>query len=242
MVVLRARRFVSAATLVATICLSVSDNARASAEDDPLLFMAILDQMEMRDVGDDNTFSWDAQGWFGQDLRKLWFKTEGERTEGETDEAELQFLYSKAIARYWEIQVGVRHDFEPSPSQSWAVIGVQGLAPYFFETDIALFIGESGRTALRFESEYELLLTQRLILTAEIEVNFYGQDDAKVGVGSGLSDIEAGIRLRYEIRRQFAPYIGVSWSKLFGNTADFAKIAGQDTSESQLVIGLRAWF
>jgi len=231
-----------AATLCVAVCLSVSNDARAGAEDDPLLFMAILDQMEMRDAGDDNTFSWDAQGWFGQDLRKLWFKTEGERTEGNTNEAEFQFLYSNAIARYWELQLGVRHDFEPSPSQSWAVIGVEGLAPYFFETGIALFVGDSGRTAFRFESEYELLLTQRLILTPEIEVNFYGQDDVDVGIGSGLSDLEVGLRLRYEFRREFATYIGVNWLKLFGNTADFAKTAGQDTFESQLVIGIRAWF
>ncbi len=231
-----------AATLCVAVCLSVSKDARAGAEDDPLLFMAILDQMEMRDAGDDNTFSWDAQGWFGQDLRKLWFKTEGERTGGNTNEAEFQFLYSKAIARYWELQLGVRHDFEPSPSRSWAVIGVQGLAPYFFETDIALFVGDSGRTAFRFESEYELLLTQRLILTPEIEVNFYGQNDAEVGVGSGLSDLELGLRLRYEIRREFAPYIGVNWSKLFGKTKDIARIAGDSTSEAQLVIGFRAWF
>ncbi len=242
MVIRRARRFVTAATLVVAICLSVSNNARASAEDDPLLLMGIVDQLEMRDTSGDNTFSWDAQGWFGQDLRKLWFKTEGERAGGSTNEAEFQFLYSKAIARYWELQLGVRNDFEPSANLSWAVIGVQGLAPYFFETDIAFFVGESGRTALRFESEYELLLTQRLILTPEIEVNFYGQDDAAVGIGSGLSDLELGLRLRYEIRREFAPYIGVNWSKLFGTTKDFARIAGESTSEAQLVIGIRVWF
>ena len=242
MVILRVRRIVSYATLVVAIFLSVSEDARASAEDDPVLFMAVLDQFELRDADDDNTFSWDVQGWFGQDLRKLWFKTEGERAGGNTNEAEFQFLYSKAIARYWELQLGVRHDFEPSPSQSWAVIGVQGLAPYFFETDVALFIGDSGRTALRFESEYELLLTQRLILTPEIEVNFYGQDDADIGLGSGLSDLELGLRLRYEIRREFAPYIGINWSKLFGNTKDFARSAGESSSEAQLVIGLRVWF
>jgi len=242
MVIRRARRFVSAATLFVAICLSVSDNARASAEDDPLLLMGILDQLEMRDPSGDNTLSWDGQGWIGKDLQKLWIKAEGERTGGNTNEVELQLLYSKAIARYWEFQVGVRHDFEPSPSRSWAAIGVQGLAPYFFETDAALFIGDSGRTALRLESEYELLLTQRLILTPDIEVNFYGQDDAVVGVGSGLSDLEVGLRLRYEIRREFALYIGVNWSKLFGNTADFARIAGEKSSETQLVIGLRAWF
>jgi copper resistance protein B len=237
-----AHKFVLAATVLVATCLSVSDDAIAAAADDPLLPMGILDQLEMRDVAGDNTFSWDAQGWFGKDLRKLWFKTDGERTGGNTDEAELQFLYSKAIARYWEFQLGVRHDFEPSPSRSWAAIGIQGLAPYFFETDIAFFVGDSGRTALRLESEYELLFTQRLILTPEIEINLYGQDDAKLGIGSGLSDIELGLRLRYEIRREFAPYIGVNWSKLYGNTADFARVAGQDTSEAQWVIGLRAWF
>lgn len=236
------RKFVLAATLLAAACLSVADNARASAEDDPLLLMGILDQLEVRDTSGDNTLSWSAQGWMGKDLRKLWFKAEGERAGGETDEAEVQFLYSKAFARYWDLQFGVRHDFEPSPSRSWAVIGVQGLAPYFFETDIALFVGDSGRTALRFESEYELLLTQRLILTPDIEVNFYGQDDVDIGIGSGLSDLELGLRLRYEIRREFAPYIGVNWSKLFGKTKDFATIAGDSTSEAQLVIGLRAWF
>ncbi len=237
-----AHNFAFAAILAAALCLSVSDDARADMEDDPLLLMVMLDQIETRDVGGDNTLSWDGQGWLGKDLHKIWFKTGGERTGGSTDEAELQFLYSKAIARYWDFQLGVRHDFKPSPSRSWAVIGVQGLAPYFFETDAALFVGDSGRTALRLESEYELLFTQRLILTPEIEVNFYGQDDVDIGIGSGLSDLEIGLRLRYEIRREFAPYIGVNWSRLFGNTADFARIAGEKSSETQLVIGLRAWF
>ena len=238
----KARNFPSAAMLVAAICLSVTDDARADAADDPLLLTVILDQIEIRDVGGDNSLSWDGQGWLGRDLRKIWFKTDGERSAGNTDDAEFQFLYSKAIARYWDFQLGVRQDFEPSPSRSWAAIGLQGLAPYFFDIDAAAFIGESGRTALRFEAEYELLLTQRLILTPDIEINLYGQNDADVGIGSGLSDIEAGLRLRYEVRREFAPYIGVNWSRLFGNTADFARTAGRDTSETQLVIGLRAWF
>ena len=234
--------FASAAILAAVIFLSVSDDARAEAADDPLLLTVILDQLEMRDVGGDNALSWDGQGWLGRDLRKIWLKTDGERAAGNTEEAELQFLYSKAVARYWDIQVGMRHDFEPSPSRSWAAIGFKGLAPYFFDIDAAAFIGESGRTALRFEAEYELLLTQRLILTPDIEINLYGQNDPDVGIGSGLSEIEAGLRLRYEIRREFAPYFGVNWSRMFGSTADFAKIAGRDTSEAQLVIGLRTWF
>jgi len=216
--------------------------ARADAGDDPVLTKVMLDQLEVRDVGSDNENVWDGQVWIGKDLTKLWIKSEGERTSSKTDEAELQLLYSKAVATYWDFQVGVRHDFEPSPSRSWAAVGFKGLAPYFFDVDAAAFIGESGRTALRFEAEYELLLTQRLIFTPDIEINLYSRNDPDVGIGSGLSDIEAGLRLRYEFRREFAPYIGINWSRLFGNTADFAIIAGKDTSEAQLVIGLRAWF
>ena len=237
-----AHNFAFAAILAAAICLSVSDNARADMEDDPLLLTVILDQIETRDAGGDNTLSWDGQGWLGKDLHKIWFKTDGERAGGSTDEAELQFLYSKAVARYWDFQLGVRNDFKPSPSRSWAAIGFKGLAPYFFDIDAAAFVGESGRVALRFEAVYELLLTQRLILTPDIEINLYGQNDPDVGIGAGLSDLEAGLRLRYEFRREFAPYIGINWSRLFGNTADFARIAGEKSSETQLVIGLRAWF
>ncbi|MEE8487411.1 MAG: copper resistance protein B [Gemmatimonadota bacterium] len=237
-----AHNFAFAAILAAAVCLSVADDARADMEDDPLLLTVLLDQIEARDAGGDDTLSWDVQGWLGKDLRKIWFKADGERSAGSTDEAELQFLYSKAIARYWDFQLGVRHDFKPSPSRSWAVIGLKGLAPYFFDIDAAAFIGESGRVALRFEAEYEMLLTQRLILSPEIEINLYGQNDPDAGTGSGLSDIEVGLRLRYEFRREFAPYVGVNWTRLFGNSADLARITAQDTSEAQLVIGLRAWF
>ncbi len=238
----KAREFAITTILAAAIWLSFAGDATADAIDDPLLLTVIFDQVEMRDATGDDTFSWDVEGWLGKDLDKFWFKTKGERTGGNTDDAELQFLYTKAIDRYWDFQLGVRYDFEPSPSRSWAVIGVKGLAPYFFDIDAALFIGESGRTAFRFEAEYELLLTQRLILTPDIEISLYGKNDPMTGIGSGLSDIEAGLRLRYEIRREFAPYIGINWSRLFGNTADFARTAGESTSETQLVIGLRAWF
>jgi len=151
-------------------------------------------------------------------------------------------LYSQAVATYWDFQLGLRKDFKPTPDRSWVVIGFQGLAPYFFEVDTALFVGESGRTALRFEVEYELLFTQRLILTPDIEINFYGQSDEDNGVGSGLSEVEVGLRLRYEIRREFAPYVGVNWFKQYGNTADFAKNSGENVDDAQWVLGVRAWF
>lgn len=238
----RMRGFLSTAYVVLFVFVCGLDDVRAAAEDDPLLLMVLFDEVEIRDAAGANVFSWNGQGWIGKDLTKFWFKFEGERAGGTNEEAEMQFLYSKAIGTYWDIQVGVRHDFDPSPSRTWAAIGVQGLAPYFFETDVALFIGDSGRTALRFEIEYEVLLTQRLILTPGFEVNFFGKDDLEVGIGSGLSSLELGLRLRYEIRREIAPYVGVNWSKLIGKTSDFADVAGEETSEVQLVLGLRAWF
>jgi copper resistance protein B len=229
-------------TLIAVWVVLLASEVRADAEDDPILAKLMLNQLESRGVGSDSVDSWDAEAWIGKDLTKLWMKSEGERAFGRTEDAELQFLYSRAMATYWDFQLGVRHDFQPSPSRTWAAIGFKGLAPYFFEIDAALFIGDSGRTALRFEAEYELLLTQRLVLTPEIEANLHGKDDPAIGIGSGLSDIEAGLRLRFEIRREFAPYIGVNWSRLFGNTADFAITDGESTSDTQFTIGLRAWF
>ena len=228
--------------LSTSLLLSYVSPVLADGKDDPLLTKVLIDRFEKRNTDGSDPWVLEGQAWIGKDLQKLWIKAEVEKVNSETEEAELQALYSHAIAPYWDLQFGLRQDFQPSPSRSWAVFGIQGLAPYFFEVDTALFIGESGRSGLRFEAEYELLFTQRLILTPEIEVNFYGKNDKALGIGSGLSDVEAGLRLRYEIRREFAPYIGVNWNKSFGNTADFARDEGQDTDDLQWVIGLRAWF
>jgi len=228
--------------LTVSLLLGSVTSALAGSKDDPLLTKALIDELEVRYADEADPWVLNGQAWVGKDLQKLWFKAEMERADGETEEAELQALYSQAIAPFWDVQFGLRQDFQPTPSRSWGVIGLQGLAPYFFEIDTALFIGESGRSALRLEAEYELLFTQRLILTPEIEINFYGQNDVDLGIGSGLSDIETGLRLRYEIRREFAPYIGVIWNKSFGNTADFARNEGKDTDDLLWVIGVRAWF
>ncbi|HEY8568716.1 copper resistance protein B [Microbulbifer sp.] len=206
-----------------------------------LLTKVMIDQLEAREH---NGSALEGSLWFGSDFNKLWLKTEVEREDGETTDSELQALYSRAVAPYWDLQVGVRHDFklEGGDSKNWAAIGFNGLAPYFFEVDSALFLGEDGDSAFRLEAEYELLFTQQWILSPEIEMNFYGQNDPDTHTGSGLSDIEAGLRLRYEFTPQFAPYIGVNYEKKFGNTADFVRMEGEDTSETTWVIGLHAWF
>jgi copper resistance protein B len=213
----------------------------AGGNDDPLLAKVMLDQLE-RGVDPQEATQFSAQAWLGYDLNKLWLKTEGEYLNSDEQDLEIQALYSRPIAPYWDIQLGVKTDIKPSPTRNWAVIGVQGLAPYFFDIDAALFVSEEGRTAMRLSAEYELLITQQLILSPEIEVNLFAKNDAELGIGSGVSDVSAGLRLRYEIIREFAPYIGVDWRKKFGNTADYARNEGDDTQETQLVIGFKAWF
>ncbi len=212
-------------------------------EDDPLLAKVMINQLETRltDFSDPVAVV-DTQAWLGKDLNKLWLKTKIEFDGEGVEEAELQTLYSRAIAPYWDIQMGWRTDIRPEPNRNWAVIGFQGLAPYWFEIEANVFIGDDGRTAARLEAEYELLLTQRLILTPEFEVNVHGKDDAATGTGAGISDLELGLRLRYEIRREFAPYIGVNWVKKFGQTARFAREDGTGTNEAQFVAGVRIWF
>ena len=227
--------------LAALASLSLPAGA-GNMEDNPTLVMLRLNQFEWRVADGDDTLVWDAQGWIGRDLNKLWMKTEGEYADDGFDEAEVQLLYSRAVTRYWDIQLGWRGDIRPQPDRNWLAFGFQGLAPYFFESDIAFFVGDNGRTAARMEFEYELLFTQRLILTPEIELNFYGKDDPEVGVGSGLSELEAGLRLRYEIRREFAPYLGVNWWGVYGDTADFTRAAGGTTRDTRFLIGIRAWF
>lgn len=210
--------------------------------DDPVMTMVRIDQLEIRTVEGSDPLVWDAEGWVGKDLHKLWIKTEGEYVGSRTEEAELQALYSRAFAPFWDVQLGWRRDIRPVPERDWLAFGLKGLAPYFFDIDAALFIGESGRTSARLQAEYEVMLTQRLILVPEIELNLYGKDDPAVDIGSGLANIEAGLRLRYEIRREFAPYIGLNWIRLYGDTADFARSGGEDTDDIQFVFGARAWF
>ena len=201
------------------------------------------DRFEYQLNDDNNKRVWDAQGWVGGDYNKLWLKTEGEGVPGRTwESAEVQALYSRTISPFWDVQLGVRHDFRPDPDRTFGVLGVQGLAPYWFEVDTAFFAGEQGDVRWRGEFEYELLLTQKLVLQPRLEINASFDDVPEHGLGSGLNDTEMGLRLRYEIRREIAPYIGVSWARKYGDTADFAEAEGESTSTVSFVMGIRAWF
>ncbi|HXI88144.1 MAG TPA: copper resistance protein B [Parvularculaceae bacterium] len=184
-----------------------------------------------------------GEAWWGSDRDKLWIKTETEY-EFEANrfrEAEVQALWSRAISRYFDLQTGIRRNFESGGARTYGVLGIEGLAPYWFDIDAAMFVSSRGDISARFESEYELLLTQRLVLQPRVELNFAAQNVEELRVGSGLSTAEAGLRLRYEIRRQFAPYIGVSWQRSVGKTADFARADGVDPGGVSFVAGLRLW-
>lgn len=185
----------------------------------------------------------DGEAWFGEDINRLTLKSEGEGSFGSgVDSAEVQVLYSRALDPYWNLQAGVRQDFQPGPARTYATIGIEGVAPYWFDVEGALFLSDKGDLLARASAYYDQRITQRLILQPRLELNFAAQDMPRNGIGSGLSNAELGMRLRYEVAREFAPYMGVSWERKFGNTADYARLRGEETGGFSFVLGVRSWF
>lgn len=188
-------------------------------------------------------FEWDGEGWYGGDINRLWIKSEGDGAFGRSiEKAEVQVLYSRAIDPYWNLQGGIRYDFKPNPSRVYAVIGVEGLVPSFFDVEGALFLSNKGELLARIEGYYDQRITQRLILQPRAEVSFAAQNSRELGIGSGLSDAEIGLRLRYDIRREFAPYVGVQYRQAFGDTRRYLKETGEDAGGWSLLTGIRVWF
>ena len=204
-------------------------------------FMVLFDQAEWRG-GDDGGAAWDNRTWIGGDINRLWLRSEGEADNGRVEHASATALVGHSFARWWDVVAGVRQDFRPGPAQTWVAFGVQGLAPYWFEVEATGYVGARGRTHMRLEVEYDLLLTNRLILQPLMEAEVYGTSDSERDIGAGLTFIETGLRLRYEIRREFAPYLGVTWGRKFFGTADRARTAGQAVNGGRVVFGLRTWF
>jgi copper resistance protein B len=201
----------------------------------------IVDIAEYRATRDGGSYAWDAEAWFGGDINRLTLKSEGEgQFRNDLESAEVQALYSRALDPYWNLQVGVRYDFEPS--RAYAAVGFEGLAPYWFELEGALFLSDRGDLLARLGGYHDLRLTQRLILQPRAEINFAAQDVPRDAIGSGVSDVEIGLRLRYEIAREFAPYVGVSWERKLGDTARFARANGDDVGGAHFVTGIRFWF
>ena len=206
-------------------------------------YMVLVDQFEYRAVEGRDGYFLNAEAWYGGDYDRLWLKSEIESDRGrKPEQAEVQALWSRALDPWFNLQTGVRYDFRPDPERAHLVVGIQGLAPYWFEVDGAFFLSDEGDVTARLEAEYDQRITQRLILQPRMEVDFALQDVPEIGVGAGLSKAEFGVRLRYEIKREFAPYIGVEYNRTFGDTADFARAEGEKVSHLSFVVGLRSWF
>jgi copper resistance protein B len=201
-----------------------------------------LDRLEVRNSKTGNSSHWEGQAWIGGDLDKAWLKSLGDVKQGRAQSADVQLLYSRAVAPYWDAQAGVRHDFGLAnrPARDWLAFAFKGLAPYKFDVDASAYLGNGG--AARIKAGYTLLLTQRLALLPEVEANLYGKPDSAREIGSGLSTFEAGLRLRYEISREFAPYVGVTWTRKHGGTASLARQNGEPVSEVFYAAGVRLWW
>ena len=201
----------------------------AMSNPDPLMTMVMLDKLE---INNDNKLHWKAKAYLGKDMNKLWLKTDGESHKSEREEAEWRLLYGHAIAPYWDVMLGLRHVSQPKPSNDWLELGLQGLAPYFIKTDVSFFANDKGQSSFRLELEKEFMLTQRWGLEPDLEINVNAYQDKDAEVESGLDDIDIGLRLHYQVVREFFPYVGVVWEKSFG----FEK-----EQSSTIVLGFKAW-
>ncbi|SCW37917.1 copper resistance protein B [Sphingobium faniae] len=203
----------------------------------------MLDRLEYQARKGADGYHWEGEGWIGGDIHRFAFKSEGEgEIGGPLERAEVQALYSRAIDPWFNLEAGLRHDIRPQPRRTYAVIGIEGLAPYWFEIGAQAFLSTKGDAHFRLEGSYDQRITQRLILQPAAEVNIAAQDVPELGIGSGPSDIELGLRLRYEFAREFAPYVGIHWERRLGDSAAYARAAGEDVSSTGMVMGIRFWF
>lgn len=211
--------------------------------DNMIFAHGILDQFEGRTDGRTPELRWSGEGWVGTDYDKFRVKTEGRvQNDGKVEDGQHEFLYSRAVTTYFDLQAGLRSDLDSNRTRNWAAFGFEGLAPLFFHVAGTGYVSSQGRVAARFEGSYDLLLTQRLVLQPRFEVNLYSKADPGRLVGAGISEIDTGLRLRYEITRKFAPYIGVAYEGKFGQTASLVRRAGESTSGVRFVFGVRSWF
>ncbi len=212
-------------------------------KDEHIFYHLLVDQLEGRiSFSQGSTFRWEATGWVGTDLNRLWLLSEGRYSNNELDDGIQQLFYGRPITTFFDALVGIRYDLDSLPSRGWGAVGIQGLAPQFFKVSAFGYISGEGHLAARLEASYDLLITQRLILQPQVELNLYTKDDPARKVGAGLSELDVGLRLRYEITRQFAPYVGITYFGQYGATANYVSAAGGATQQVRLTVGLRTWF
>ena len=221
----------------------VANFGKQPVHDNEIFYVFRADRLEHHWNDNEDFFLWDVEAWIGSDYNKLYIESEGEKIRnGDVEEAMLELFYNRTIHSFWDLQLGLRHDFEPRPTRTFAAFGIQGLARYWFEVDATAYVSDEGDISARLEAEYDLLLTQRLIFQPRFEMNVAVQDVPEYNIGSGINNIELEARLRYEIRREFAPYIGISWNRKTGETADLVAADGKDISVTSFVAGIKLWF
>jgi copper resistance protein B len=212
--------------------------------DNPIMGHILFNQLEGRTNGPDNEFRWDGEGWIGTDMNKLWFKSEGFVENGKASDGITEALYDRPIPflRYFDAQAGVRYDLDSNRGRTWGALGIEGLAPEFFDFEPTFYFSDGGRVAGRVNGSYDLLITNRLILQPQFELNFYSKSDPSRGIGSGLSELDTGLRMRYEITRKFAPYIGMAYAGKYGESADFTRDEGGIVNDVRFIFGIRVWY
>lgn len=203
--------------------------------------MLLVDQLEWAHGYDGNSAAWEAESWYGNDDNKLWLRTEGEQSGAHIESGDVEAFWNHPVSPFWSMQLGIRHDLGIGPHRDWAAWGIEGLAPYWFELEATAYASSSGRLAARGRAEYTLRFTQRLMLQPEFEINLYSRADPSQYIGRGLSNAELGLRLRYQVTRQFAPYVGLVWARHFGETAGFVRAERQPVFDRQIVVGIRFW-
>lgn len=227
----------------AAMALGAAPGMEPPVMDNRIFAHALLDQFEDRTNGSDHELRWDGEGWIGNDMNKLWIKSEGFSNNTTVSDGDHEALYDRPIPRmrYFDAQAGVRADLDSGPHRAWAALGIESLAPYFFEFAPTLYIQDGGNVGGRITGSYDLLLTQRWIVQPEAELHFYSKDDAERRIGSGFSELDAGLRVRYEISRKFAPYVGFAYNGKYCDTAIYSRSAGETTSDARFVFGIRFW-
>lgn len=217
-------------------------DARPRLADEENFRSVMIDKLEFSRVDGETVLPYDVEAWLGRTYERAVLRAKGDFEDGDLAEARTELLFSHAVAAYWDTQAGIRYDSGEGPNRSWLAVGIEGLAPYRFDLEVTAYVGESSRTALRVDASYDMLINQRLILEPSFEANVYGKGDPERGLGSGLSDVAVALRLRYEIRRELAPYIGIEHVRQYGGTEDLTRAAGGDPGDTRLTMGLRFWF
>ena len=213
----------------------------AMEDHEPSVWAVKVDELEGHRQSGGSGLAWHVAVGGGTDLDQVWLETEGERTGGSTDEHEISLYYRRALTPFWNLHAGWRGDRGHGAGRDWLLVGLRGDAPFHIDTGLDLYVGDNDRAALEVELEKVFRVTRRWLFVPGFEATFHSRDDAAAATGSGLSRIEAAVRLGYELTPRLVPYAGLVWEKNQGNTARYLRDEGRRTEAGRIVLGVRFW-